>query len=74
MPHKILTFPELRSHGVLNGRRQIDRLEAEGKFPCRVHISAGRVGWLAEEIDAHVADAIRRRAPRLGSGASVAAA
>lgn len=60
----ILTFPELRSHGVTLGRRQVDRLEAAGKFPTRVQISPGRVGWVAEEIDQHVADAIAQRSAR----------
>ena len=67
MPKKILIFPELAAHGIPTGRRQIDRLEAAGKFPCRVQISPGRVGWLAEEIDAHVAAAIAHRPARIGS-------
>jgi prophage regulatory protein len=58
---KILTYPELNARGVRLSRRQIDRLEAAGKFPRRVQISSGRVGWLADEIEAHVAAAIARR-------------
>ena len=58
---KLLCFPDLRNHGVLIGRRQLDRLEAAGKFPRRVHISERRVGWLAEEIDAHIAAKIANR-------------
>jgi prophage regulatory protein len=58
---KLLCFPDLRNHGVLIGRRQIDRLEAAGKFPRRVHISERRVGWVAEEIDAHIAAKIANR-------------
>jgi prophage regulatory protein len=58
---KTLTFPELNSRGVRLSRRQIDRLEAAGKFPRRVQMSPGRVGWLADEIDSHVAAAIARR-------------
>jgi prophage regulatory protein len=65
MPKKILTFPELAAHGIRIGRRQVDRLEAAGKFPRRVQISPGRVGWLAEEIDTHVAAAIARRSADL---------
>jgi predicted DNA-binding transcriptional regulator AlpA len=63
MPKKILTFPELADHGIRTSRRQIDRLEAAGKFPRRVQISPGRVGWLTDEIDGHVAAAIARRPP-----------
>lgn len=59
--HKILTFGDLRERGVLLGRRQIDRLEAQGKFPKRVKISEKRVGWLAEEIRAYVDGKIKAR-------------
>jgi prophage regulatory protein len=62
---KILTYPELADHGIRSSRRQVDRLEAAGKFPRRVQISPGRVGWLAEEINAHVAAAIARRSASL---------
>jgi len=58
---KLLCFPDLRNHGVLIGRRQLDRLEAAGKFPRRVHMSERRVGWVAEEIDAHIAAKIANR-------------
>lgn len=64
---EILIFPELKPRGVRLSRRQIDRLEAAGKFPRRVQISPGRVGWLADEIDHHVAAAIARRPARIGS-------
>jgi prophage regulatory protein len=64
---KILAYPKLKSRGVNTSRRQIDRLEAVGKFPRRVQISPGRVGWLDDEIKAHVAAAINRRPPSLGS-------
>ncbi len=58
---KFLGFSELRGRGIPLGRRQLDRLEAAGKFPRRVHISERRVGWVAEEIDAHVAAKIANR-------------
>jgi prophage regulatory protein len=62
---EILIYSELKPRGVRVSRRQLDRLEAAGKFPRRVQISPGRVGWLAEEIDAHVAAAIARRSASL---------
>jgi prophage regulatory protein len=68
-----LGFSELRGRGVPLGRRQLDRLEAAGKFPRRVHISERRVGWVAEEIDAHIAAKIANRCARIGSTAEVAA-
>jgi prophage regulatory protein len=64
---KLLTFEELKSHGVLLGRRQIDRLEADDKFPKRVPISTWRVGWVADEVDQWIADKIAAR--RTGVGA-----
>ena len=64
---EILIYPELKPRGVRVSRRQLDRLEAAGKFPRRVQISPGRVGWLAEEIDAHVAAAIPDRPACIGS-------
>jgi prophage regulatory protein len=70
---KILTYPELNPRGVRLSRRQVYRLEAEGKFPRRVQISPGRVGWLVEEIEAHVAEAIARRPARIGPTAEIAA-
>ncbi len=71
---KLLCFPDLRNHGVLIGRRQLDRLEAAGKFPRRVHISDRRVGWVAEEIDAHIAAKIASRPARIGANAEDARA
>jgi prophage regulatory protein len=56
-----LGFSELRGRGISLGRRQLDRLEAAGKFPRRVHISERRVGWVAEEIDAYMAAKIANR-------------
>jgi prophage regulatory protein len=71
---KLLCFPDLRNRGIPLGRRQIDRLEAVGKFPRRVHVSDRRVGWLAEEIDAHIATAIARRSNSVGSNAETVCA
>ena len=70
---KLLCFSDLRNHGVLIGRRQLDRLEAAGKFPRRVHISERRVGWVAEEIDAYMSAKIANRCARIGSAVEVAA-
>ena len=64
---KLLPFPELKDHGVLYGRRQIDRLEAAGKFPKRVPIGDSRVGWVETEVDAHVNRAIASRSKAVGT-------
>lgn len=58
---RMLTFNELKDHGVLLGRRQLDRLEAQGKFPKRVHVSEKRVAWVETEIDAYVRKQIAAR-------------
>ena len=64
---QFVEFPDLRGRGVPLSRRQLDRLEAAGKFPRRVHISERRVGWVAAEIDAHVADKVANRCARISS-------
>jgi predicted DNA-binding transcriptional regulator AlpA len=66
MQRKILTYPELESHGVRLSRRQIDRKEAEGDFPKRIPISDRRVGWLEDEIDEHVDRTIASRSTEVG--------
>lgn len=58
---KILRFADLWDRGVLYGRKQIDRLEADGRFPKRVTIGARRVGWVAAEIDEWINTAILSR-------------
>jgi prophage regulatory protein len=65
-PRKLLSFHELREHGVLLGRRHVDRLEAEGKFPKRVPIGMRRVGWVTTEIEGWVNAAISARAQQPG--------
>lgn len=67
MGAKLLTFHELREHGILLGRRQIDRLEAKGRFPKRVPIGDAKVGWVEAEIDAHVAAQIAGRSVATGT-------
>jgi predicted DNA-binding transcriptional regulator AlpA len=64
---KLLTFGELKEHGVPLGRRQIDRLEARGRFPKRVQIGDARVGWVESEIDAHVKAKITGRSTAAGT-------
>ena len=39
----------------------IDRLERNGKFPCRVQISTQRIGWLVEEVEAWRVGLVKRR-------------
>jgi prophage regulatory protein len=64
---KLVPFSDLNERGVLLGRRQIDRLEAEGKFPKRVPIGANRVAWVTDEVDDWVSAAIARRSRNLAA-------
>jgi prophage regulatory protein len=70
---RISLFHELEVLGVLYSRRHLDRLEMEGKFPKRVALGEGRVGWVTSEVVAHVDFQIESRsldAGTLGSGDS----
>ncbi len=66
-PRRLLVFNELKDHGVRLGRRQVDRLEARGRFPKRVPIGDARVGWVEAEIDAHVESKIAGRSQAAGT-------
>lgn len=44
---------DLRSCGIVHSDSQLWRLERAGRFPRRIRIG-GRVGWVPEEIIAHV--------------------
>lgn len=61
MKQKLLTFSQLREHGVVFTRRHLARLEALGLFPKKVKIGKSRVGWVAEEIKAYVEALIEAR-------------
>jgi prophage regulatory protein len=64
---RLLTFDELRDHGVPFHRSHIHRLETKGKFPRRVPIGDSRVGWIEEEVDDYVAGKIKARSTRAGT-------
>lgn len=68
---RIVVFEQLMPLGVHYSRRQLDRLEVAGKFPKRVPLGVGKVGWLTAEIVALVDSQIASRsldAGTLGSG------
>ena len=49
---RILTYPELKPmKGIGYSRQHLERLEKAEKFPRRIQISAGRIGWYQHEID-----------------------
>jgi prophage regulatory protein len=54
-PLRLLTFPELRSKkGIPYTRQHLSRLEKAGLFPRRVQLSASRVAWIEDEVDARI--------------------
>ena len=62
----ILTYPELKSKkGISYSRQHIARLEEANKFPRRIQIGPGRIGWLEHEIDAWVIEKAEARRTRV---------
>jgi prophage regulatory protein len=64
LTRRLVRYPDLRDHGVILSRRQIDRLEAKGAFPRRVKISDRCVAWVQSEIAEYVESLIRERPAR----------
>lgn len=58
MARTILRKPAVVHRTALSAA-QIWRLEKAGKFPERVRISAGAVGWFSDEIDAWIKARVR---------------
>ena len=51
MSTEVLKLPAVQAKTQLS-RSSVYRLEAEGKFPKRIHLGSGHsVGWLAHEIE-----------------------
>ena len=49
MSHRIIRKPEKRSLTGLS-ERATGRLEKQGQFPARVHLTGGHVGWWHDEV------------------------
>ncbi len=64
---KFLSKKQVRER-VLYSFAHIARLEVAGKFPKRVQLGPGRVGWVEEEIErwclARIADRDKQSAPQ----------
>jgi prophage regulatory protein len=60
----LLTYPELRSHGIPYSEEHVRRLMKSGQFPKAIklgpHVNA-RKAWVADEIDAWIAAKIAER-------------
>ncbi len=57
---KLLSKRQVREK-VLYSPAHIARLEAAGKFPLRVSIGPGRVGWVEAEVEQWLLDRIAER-------------
>lgn len=51
---RLTLYPGLASLGVPYSKRQLARLEAEGRFPRRVPIGDKTTAWVTAEVIAHV--------------------
>lgn len=61
-PRRLLRYPDLKEkRGIGYTRRHLYRLEAAGKFPKRVNMSEGAVGWVESEIDEYLEKIITDR-------------
>ncbi len=61
-PRRILRYPDLqKKRGIGYTRRHLYRLEAAGKFPKRVKLGEGAVGWVESEIDDYLETIISAR-------------
>jgi prophage regulatory protein len=59
---KLLSYDELKPEkGIPYSKKQLGRLEEGGKFPRRVQMGPGRIGWAEHELDAWIADRIAAR-------------
>ena len=63
---RLLTFDELRDHGVTFTRQHLDNLERQNRFPKRVAIGEYRIGWVEQEVDAWIEAKISSRSARFG--------
>lgn len=57
---RLLSKKEVRAK-VLYSPAHIARLEAAGKFPKRVQIGPGRVGWVEQEVEDWLLALVARR-------------
>lgn len=62
----ILNHADLPAYGIHFSRPHLIRLEKANRFPKRIQISPGRVGWLKSEIEQWI---IERAAERIGAAA-----
>lgn len=65
---QIVRYSELKGkYGIPWSRMHIDRLERDGKFPKRVRLGPGTVGWVEAELASFVTAAMDARGAELAS-------
>lgn len=65
MSIRLIPYEALKStKSIPYSKPHLWRLEKAGKFPRRVHISAGRYAYVESEIDAHIEKKIAERDAR----------
>jgi prophage regulatory protein len=61
---KLVPYPGLKERGIPWTRMHLGRLEAEGKFPQRIHLGANTVCWFEDEVDAFLEERAAARQRR----------
>ena len=67
----LLPYDALKDKGITLSKCQLWRLEREGKFPSRVHVSARSIAWATDEIDAYLAERTAAREKEAAARAAV---
>lgn len=57
---RLLSYADLKAKGIPLGKCQLWRLEREGKFPKRVHVTERSVAWLESAIDAWLTERVAK--------------
>lgn len=58
---RLLSYADLAEIGIPFSRVHVNRLEAAGLFPKRVHIAANTVRWVATEVEQYITARIAAR-------------
>ena len=61
MSRRVYLFPDLKLAGVPWTRQYVYRLEAKGQFPQRFKLGDRQVAWVADEVDAWLAERMASR-------------
>lgn len=62
---RLVTYPDLsRKYGITYSRRQLQRLEGGGQFPCRLKLGCAaqaRVAWNEKEVEEWLINKAKQR-------------